>query len=342
MDRKEFAKILNSVVVSEGCDTQALHQSVLPISQALVQMMPEKLFRYRGCTNKSIEAFENDKVYTVTADMFNDPYDTLLKFDVENVKKMLDSLLSKEVFNSLADFLKGGMELPDIIKQCLREEDISTAKENILSLTDEADIDRILSNKKEYLKFLVDFLFPLLATYLNQRTLTISCFSETINSVTMWSHYSDYHKGFALEYSLRPLLSNGIQNVGVYPVIYDDKRFDGTSYIMWEFLKFLGIKTPNPDMTSQIKCTLYKSCQWEYEKEWRLIDSTIRDNFMQDIRENPPFISLKPTAIYYGRNISQDNKKKLHDIALTKNIKEYDMYIDYVSDKYEMLYRLLS
>lgn len=336
MTRKEFAELLNSIKVPEGCDSRTLNQNVLPISQALVEMMPEKLFRYRNCSDMSIEAFENDKVYAVTADMFNDPYDTLLRFDKEIVRQMFVSILSKDVFRAFKKSILKGMDFPDIVKQNFSEDYIANVKEFVLSLTTEEDIDNIISSRKEYIANLVDIFFPMLVNYVNKISTTISCFSETIESVTMWSHYANYHKGFVLEYNLRETLSNNIPNVGIFPVIYDDKRYDATPYATWEFLKFLGINIPNTDMISHIKCALYKSCQWEYEKEWRMIDSTIRNNI---IKEDKTCVSLKPKAIYYGTNISANDKKRLHDIAQSKGIKEYEMYIDYASEKYEMLFR---
>lgn len=336
MDRTEFAAILNSIQIPEGCDAETLQRTVKPISHALVEMMPDKLFRYRNCSEMSVEAFENDKVYALTADMFNDPYDMLLRFDIEAVKNMFNSLLSNESFYRLKDVLGKGKTLPDIVKQNFDQENISQIKNIVLSITNDSEIDSFVSNRRNEVMDMVDLYFPLLATFVNKRTATISCFSETIKSVTMWSHYADYHKGFVLEYDLRPTLSNGIPNVGIYPVIYDDKRYDGTQYILWEFLRMLGVKLPNPDTLSYIKCALHKSSQWEYEKEWRLIDSNLRDNI---ISENITWVSLKPTAIYYGTNISSDNKNRLHSIAQGKNLKEYNMYIDYAFDKYEMQYR---
>ena len=336
MDRTEFAAILNSIQIPEGCDVETLQRTVKPISHALVEMMPDKLFRYRNCSEMSVEAFENDKVYALTADMFNDPYDMLLRFDIEAVKNMFNSLLSNESFYRLKDVLGKGKTLPDIVKQNFDQENISQIKNIVLSITNDSEIDSFVSNRRNEVMDMVDLYFPLLATFVNKRTATISCFSETIKSVTMWSHYADYHKGFVLEYDLRPTLSNGIPNVGIYPVIYDDKRYDGTQYILWEFLRMLGVKLPNPDTLSYIKCALHKSSQWEYEKEWRLIDSNLRDNI---ISENKTWVSLKPTAIYYGTNISSDNKNRLHSIAQGKNLKEYNMYIDYAFDKYEMQYR---
>lgn len=336
MDRTEFAAILNSIQIPEGCDVETLQRTVKPISHALVEMMPDKLFRYRNCSEMSVEAFENDKVYALTADMFNDPYDMLLRFDIEAVKNMFNSLLSNESFYRLKDVLGKGKTLPDIVKQNFDQENISQIKNIVLSITNDSEIDSFVSNRRNEVMDMVDLYFPLLATFVNKRTATIACFSETIKSVTMWSHYADYHKGFVLEYDLRPTLSNGIPNVGIYPVIYDDKRYDGTQYILWEFLRMLGVKLPNPDTLSYIKCALHKSSQWEYEKEWRLIDSNLRDNI---ISENKTWVSLKPTAIYYGTNISSDNKNRLHSIAQDKNLTEYNMYIDYAFDKYEMQYR---
>lgn len=108
MDRKEFAEILNSIKISEGCDNKILQQEMLPISHAILQMMPNRLFRYRICSDTSIEAFVNDKVYAVTADLFNDPYDTLLRFDKDAVKQMFESLCQEMFLMGLRQlFCKG-------------------------------------------------------------------------------------------------------------------------------------------------------------------------------------------------------------------------------------------
>ena len=64
-----------------------------------------------------------------------------------------------------------------------------------------------------------------------------------------------------------------------------------------DYKAFSGANFPNQDLISHIKCALYKSEQWEYEKEWRLIDTTTRNNIILD---NTTSILLKPIAIYYG------------------------------------------
>lgn len=92
----------------------------------------------------------------------------------------------------------------------------------------------------------------------------------------------------------------------------------------------------NPDTFMASKCMLYKSPQWSYEKEWRLIVSKI--NEFQD--KSPVCISnIRPTAIYYGADIAPINRKMLHMIAKEKGIKEYQMFIDNRSYDYSMRFR---
>jgi hypothetical protein len=55
--------------------------------------------------------------------------------------------------------------------------------------------------------------------------------------------------------------------------------------------------------------------------------------------ERASTIHYKPVAIYYGRHMNGVDKRKLHEVAKDKGIKEYEMYLDYSSLKYEMLYR---
>ena len=58
MDRDEFARRLKSITVSEGIAPEILNQSVLPVSEALVQMMPHSLFRYRPCDSNDEKNLE--------------------------------------------------------------------------------------------------------------------------------------------------------------------------------------------------------------------------------------------------------------------------------------------
>lgn len=52
--------------------------------------------------------------------------------------------------------------------------------------------------KEVFLKDVADD-FPKVITMLQQSTY-IACFTESVTSPVMWAHYTDNHKGFAIEY----------------------------------------------------------------------------------------------------------------------------------------------
>jgi len=81
MERSDFEKRLQSIVILEGTPQNDLVGILAPISETITQMMPSSLFRFRTCDKMQIDAFEKDELYAVTADKFNDPYDTLVRYD---------------------------------------------------------------------------------------------------------------------------------------------------------------------------------------------------------------------------------------------------------------------
>lgn len=52
----------------------------------------------------------------------------------------------------------------------------------------------------------------------------VACFSEAINSIIMWSHYTQNHEGFALEYDFNVLTEVMRTHSYVFPVIYGNIR----------------------------------------------------------------------------------------------------------------------
>lgn len=128
---------------------------------------------------------------------------------------------------------------------------------------------------------------------------TISCFCEKPNNLLMWSHYSDKHTGFCVEYDFSKLSFEYIFDV--FPVLYTDSRIELSSLIQQKnrvALFKVGL--------------LQKSKIWEYENEWRFILPkyiTHNSQIKQDII----------SKIYCGANISEDNKERLITIIDAKN-----------------------
>ena len=59
----------------------------------------------------------------------------------------------------------------------------------------------------------------------------VSCFSEVNDSIVIWSHYANNHKGFCLEYDFKSLGFNDIRATSLCPVIYQKEILDVTEYL---------------------------------------------------------------------------------------------------------------
>ena len=336
MDRDEFAKRLYSTVIPEGTSPEDIHTLTRPVSEAIREMMPKSLFRFRTCNKLSVGAFQNDIIYAVTADKFNDPYDTLVRYDLEGVEKWVNTVMNTETLAQMKTWFAEGWNLPNEVNHILTTEMTDVLKVALSSIENQniKDFEGRIEETRKRMISMIETYFPILSETA-KRYSAIACFCENVDSILMWSHYADSHKGFALEYDFRPTLEQPIKNVGLFPVVYSEERFDISDYIAWAFLRIIGFPAKMPDISASIKNALWKSDVWAYEKEWRVIDSTPRD--IAD--EKASAIHYKPVAIYYGRHMSGDDKRRLHEVAKEKGIKEYEMYLDYSSLKYEMLYR---
>ena len=174
----------------------------------------------------------------------------------------------------------------------------------------------------------------------NENTTKLACFTESVQSKFMWDFYAEGYTGFALEYNLKELIFKSSKNsnsfLHVFPVIYTDKLPDVTdddsyAYMKEKCLKEDWMKRWAPFYQSiplnamfLFKPYLYKDkAEYSHEREWRMIYS---DDNKEDFSLIPDMNCLK--AIYYGPDISSENKSKLHEIAKARGIAEYNVAFD--------------
>jgi len=137
----------------------------------------------------------------------------------------------------------------------------------------------------------------------------ICSFSEINDSILIWSHYADYHKGFCTEYSFTDLPCDNQLSKYIFPVIYSPKLYNITPCM-------INSPKSNYNILSRLLLYLRKSEEWKYQKEWRLVT----------LSENPYSYKMPtPTAIYFGAKITDKDKNLLLDITSKKNIKNYYM-----------------
>lgn len=303
-----------------------------PLNIALLQLIPERLYKYRNCCDNHISAFEKDEVWLSTSDLFNDPFDTLIQYDEAKIRSAFDAVLQPGLTEAMMRYMADGGKITEPVNHLMNSADIEDmrvkaaeilSQGKVFAPTEEQMVG-LLIQREAYLNLL-----PKIA----QRFSSVVCFSEKIDSILMWSHYSYNHTGFALGYDLHSLLLPNDKNLGLYPVIYSDKRYNAEEFLLYLFGSLMQAPIHNTDLMSSIKLLLYKSLDWQYEQEWRVIKSDASNLF--NGHSEP--IGLKPNSIYYGCRISQNDYQKLHEIAMQKGIEEYFMTLDNASDEYRMM-----
>lgn len=344
--KRIFKEMLEKVSIPVTLPAEDEKVLLIPMLEYLYCITPTRLFRYRDCSERQFDAFYNDRIYAVNPRMFNDPYDCLIRYDKSYLYDSIIRGTSKENIKQLRDKLKNGETFPEPLKSIYGDKQVEIIKDIIYNATDD-NLDQLEAafevNKKDFFNN-IDAILKQAEDYLRRNTF-VACFSETVKSITMWSHYADSHKGFVLEYDLKNLnykcntcdkkdFCNERVVYNLYPVLYDNRRYDATSFVESYLGLSFGLDMKIHDKMYYTKAALYKSPQWQYEKEWRLFL-----NKKNTIGQSCLNIIIKPIAIYYGKDMSDINKKILSEMAKEKGLKEYQMYIDTQSDKYSMKVR---
>ena len=316
-----------------------MEREMFPLKQYLERNAPQSLFRIRRFTDNTVDALKNDKLFFTRADFFNDPYDCLLYFDEDKLRESVESQISE---TQLQRYLRAtGIQYP--VNETIKNEG------DLLQL--------FRDDKSEFMKD-VEQIFSVITDKLQKGTY-IACLGETVKSPVMWSHYSDNHKGFAIEYQFEPEffypkphfpVNDEFDGYGwrsLLPVYYSKYRTDGTQLAEWYCLcemrkKFSPANKQGdvsfflPDMLLKTKLSLEKAEAWAYEREWRLI---LTHEWPNDIGSPRVHIQKKAAGIYLGARMEEGNKLQLIHIAKEKEIPVYEMYIDHSSREYEMNWR---
>lgn len=151
----------------------------------------------------------------------------------------------------------------------------------------------------------------------------VSCLNESENSLLMWAHYANNHRGMCVEYNLLEI--NKQLGFSPIPVIYSVDR--------------VCFRSINPDSINRDSlCALVesissKSPEWRYEKEWRIIrDRAACGDKWDDIKKGALLDMISPTSITigcqaedsFGREVSMHCQK--NKINLYKMEKDESLY----------------
>jgi len=284
------------------------------------------LYRYRDFTEKNINALENDRLYFSTPEYFNDPYDNMIYANTE------------QIIMNVAMCLDIGMD--DYIEKINKKNMLIGASITAIWHGDK---------KEEFLKEFFGDIIEITESIKRKvrKNTKIICFSKVFDSMLMWSHYADNHKGFLLVYSKGDILkatrygTDDViteRKVRLEPVEYVENKIDLTEEVecyarnkMPNIFEDVPINDEIPQ-TKLKKMVTQKALDWSYESEWRLIPRIIS----LEEESSLSYIEVIPKAIVLGTMREEKLKEKILKIAHNKKIPVYEMVLDVNSPKFKL------
>lgn len=325
--------------------------------------VPNKLYKYRSCNRNNFNTLKNGQIYMPCANDFKDPFDYTLNFDLskqtEEIASFLKENLDQIVFKGLQKIIKRfGLRTPDFTIQ-----DVQYARKNYYledgTFLEEKFPKEIVAKCNSTEKLLYKKAQELISTFTENNGLKLHelaenmaqkinemsrqpreqslvyCMTEDNSCGPMWENYADGYKGFCIEYDFSTWQNKPFDEVKnliyLFPVIYLKEKPVFNMVPFFEIAtkqNFLGEKIDD-NISLQIdlnKQLLRKSSDYDYEKEWRFSIKNERNNFQ-------PFSFV--SAIYMGRDITENNIKHLKVIARKLKVPLYKQTLNYFCNEFK-------
>lgn len=361
----------NTIPEKPGAKNAAAKRAFKRLYLFTKENIPAKLYRYRTCTDYNIQSFEEDKIYVGNPSDFNDPFDSLIYCNRQEIRKAYLDQFDRDwlvcCLNELNDIATGDMlrkfpsNAADIKKYAkemkiqmtwLNGEDGEGNLEFIEALREfyeskgEADgkMNKVYRKmRRQRLEMIED----ILSTIVDTKVFQIACFSEKKSSMLMWSHYADNHRGFVLEYDLRKMAfparpvipqadSDAVYAAMLFPVVYSERRYNATQIgkylILNDFLHTYNAQ----NISNPVPDVFYLFKIFLNKAKCWEYENEWRLICVDSEGENAVNLQLRPTAIYYGSKITSSDREKLSILAKEKQIPEYEAKVEYGNPKYSI------
>ena len=131
----------------------------------------------------------------------------------------------------------------------------------------------------------------------------------------MWNSYAASRAGFCLEYDIRDVVNQilKMEHTSIIPVRYvDDRKQTEDIYFTSEDFK----DDEKMQRKYRLSCMTKNKVPYVKEREWRILESDVYD--LEEDGRLTEFIF--PKKIYLGKNMSEEYKLKLTEIATKHNI----------------------
>lgn len=147
----------------------------------------------------------------------------------------------------------------------------------------------------------------------------ITCLSELDDSLLMWAHYANNHRGMCVEYELMEI--NRQLKFTPIPIVYSEDR--------------ACIGSLNPDTVERETTKVFlesltaKSSEWSYEKEWRIIRDDGACGERWDAEKKGALLDMiRPVSVTLGCMAKQEFSKEVQEYCKDNQINLYRMERD--------------
>ena len=219
---EEWKKILRTELITGLIgDLQERNHALAQVGYYYMCYAPAFLYKYYGDKPEKIDSVKEQKMWYSAPCNFNDVFDCEISIDETGI------------FNSALQMVpdkrgvRPGSQMWHQLKQTINKE------------------IRSLRSTFEYMK----------------TTTGISCLSESYDSLLMWAHYANNHRGICVEYDIMEI--NNQLHFTPVPIIYSNER-----------VCFNNLNTDtagNDAFAFFLRSITSKSEEWSYEREWRII-----------------------------------------------------------------------
>lgn len=295
----------------------------------------DKIYKYTSL-NSAIKILENNAVALNNPQNYNDPFDSIIDFEDKDIEKSMSIIAEYfttqeflKLFNNKSNntrlFTRLMMKWEKFVINTYLKQSKKKRHYDSIPVVHALSkwLIRYVSQKGEisFDELRNKFSKEIIEKVKKARNNTlISCFSKRRDSILMWSHYGDKHKGICIEFD-RP-------DKDFFDVIYSKKRCkfnleDATRRLLGYMLSNEQVDASDKNL---IKCIskpfIVKSLDWKYEEEVRCILSPSSNGVTTSDELNLYTMPTRITKIYIGCKVDTKSNEygELLRIANQRNI----------------------
>lgn len=271
--------------------------------------VPKRLYKFRAFSPRHLDDLGKGVLRMSSPAKFNDPFDTTVYFDVGRF--FVEDLPHDEFLAKVQKLdearARGEPFIPTPIEHPISNKEWLERRHAEILADEPADRrDKLLAVSERIMKAQATGLRQQMTKYFRDNFSVLSLAGNP-TAVLMWSHYSDSHRGFCIEYDFGSLPPDDLRRRLCFPVLYRGKRTDATHY--------MAKRDPTDfnNLFGQYLCLL-KERQWSYEQEWRIVHA------IGAPLANREFGMPVPSAIILGSQVRPDDERWMRDFCDRKKI----------------------